>query len=73
MKTAAQISPLFDPKVRKVSNQSKLDAGGRPICVYCEKRLRWNVGYGYEGQGIFCSMKCAATWGNIKAAFGDDE
>jgi len=64
--------PTIDPKVRRVPDESRLDDAGRAICVYCDKRLRWNTGWGYEGTGIFCSMKCAATWGNVKASAGDD-
>lgn len=64
--------PTLDPARRVIPSQSRLDEAGRAICVYCEKRLRWNKGWGYDGVGIFCSMKCAATWGNIKASVGDD-
>lgn len=64
--------PTLDPKVKAVPQESRLDGDGRPICVYCEKRLRWNTGWGYEGAGVFCSMRCAATWGNFKASAGGD-
>ncbi len=40
---------------------------GYPICVYCDKRLRWYInGWGYAGSGHFCNMKCAAEWGDRK-------
>lgn len=61
-----KLSPLFDPKIRKVASASSVDAEGRPVCAWCRKRLRWNTGYGYEGEGFFCNMKCAATWANLK-------
>lgn len=64
------IYPTLDPKIRAIPAEAELDAEGRAICVYCQKRLRWNVGWGFEGAGIFCSMRCAATWGNIKASAG---
>lgn len=64
--------PTMDRNVRMVPCESRIDADGKPICVWCDKRLRWNTGWGYEGTGIFCSMKCAATWGNIKAGAGSD-
>lgn len=60
--------PTLDPAKRVIPQESRLDDEGRAICVWCDKRLRWNVGWGYEGMGIFCSMRCAATWGNIKAS-----
>jgi hypothetical protein len=65
--------PTLDSRVRAIPPESRLDAVGRVICVYCDKRLRWNTGWGYDGAGIFCSMKCAATWGNIKASSGDED
>ncbi len=52
---------------RKPSATSSLDAEGRPICCWCRKRLRWYLnGYGYNGSGHFCGMKCAAEWGDVK-------
>lgn len=52
---------------RRPPSSSSLDAGGKPICVWCTKRLRWFLsGYGFQGSGHFCSMRCAAEWGDIK-------
>lgn len=65
--------PTLDPEVRAIPSNSRLDADGKPICVWCDKRLRFRIGWGYEGEGIFCRMKCAADWGNAKAsALSDD-
>jgi hypothetical protein len=64
--------------------ESRLDDAGKPICVMCDKRLKaaarslwWNYGpavqnYGWQGNNVFCSQKCAAQWGIIKAAHGLD-
>lgn len=52
---------------RPIADTSSVDAEGRPICVWCDKRLRWFInGYGYMGSGHFCSMKCAAEWADVK-------
>jgi hypothetical protein len=48
-----------------------------PLCINCDKPMRsvpatmrgepgWR-GWGYGAQGLFCSMRCAADWGNAKA------
>ena len=46
----------------------------RPLCVYCDKPQPLSVTmpdgrkfYGFQGSGFFCSMRCAAEWGNSKA------
>jgi hypothetical protein len=65
--------PTLDPNIRAVPTTSRLDGDGRPICVWCDKPLRWNTGWGYEGQGLFCSMRHAAEWANIKASAGCDD
>lgn len=72
MKVPRPVYPTLDPVIRGVPPESRVDDTGRPICIYCDKRLRWNTGWGFEGTGIFCSMKCAATWGNIKAGAAGD-
>lgn len=59
--------PTIDPEQRIIPPNSRLDDAGRAICVWCNKRLRFKLGWGYEGEGIFCRMKCAADWGNTKA------
>lgn len=64
--------PTLDRNVRAIPSSSRIDDDGKPICVYCNKRLRWNTGWGYNGSGTFCSMKCAAEWGDIKASVMDD-
>lgn len=36
---------------RKVPSSASIDGDGRPICVLCQKRLRWYInGYGYAGR-----------------------
>lgn len=30
-------------------------------CLHCEKKLRkyrWGDGYGYDGNGFFCTLRC---------------
>jgi len=50
-----------------VEPTSSLDADGWPICVKCEKRLRAQFGgYGWNGNGHFCSIRCAAEWADLK-------
>jgi hypothetical protein len=70
-----------------IPSECRLDARGRPICVLgsCNKPLRkaarsafWRYGesvqpYGWLGNGMFCSERCAATWGVNKAYSGSDE
>ncbi len=58
--------PTLDPAVRAVPDTSTIDRDGKPICVWCSKRLRFNCGWGFNGSGHFCGMKCAAAWGDIK-------
>jgi hypothetical protein len=58
--------PTLDPAVRAVPASSSIDAEGAPVCADCRKRLRFNFGWGYEGEGHFCSMKCAARWASDK-------
>ena len=58
--------PTLDPAVRAVPSSSSVDSDGRPICVRCRKRLRFHFGWGYNGSGHFCNMKCAAEWGDVK-------
>jgi hypothetical protein len=58
--------PTLDPAVRAVPATSSVDSNGRPICVWCYKRLRFRLGWGYNGSGHFCNMKCAAEWGDTK-------
>lgn len=58
--------PTLDPAARAVPPTASVDAEGRPICVYCLKRLRFRIGWGYNGSGHFCNIKCAAEWGDIK-------
>jgi hypothetical protein len=58
--------PTLDLAVRKVPPTSSVDADGKPICVWCRKRLRFRFGWGYNGSGHFCGMKCAAEWGDTK-------
>lgn len=60
--------PTLDPAVRAVPCNSRLDDNGRPVCVWCDKRMRFHFGWGYNGSGTFCSMKCAAEWGDTKAS-----
>jgi len=31
------------------------------------------TGYGYGGKGLFCTMRHAAEWANIKASTGVDD
>lgn len=50
----------------RIPSTSSRDAEGRPICVWCDKRLRFHMGYGYNGMGHFCGMRCAAEWGDRK-------
>jgi hypothetical protein len=58
--------PTLDPAVRAVPSTSSIDSAGRPICVWCRKRLRFRVGWGYNGSGHFCNVRCAAEWGDTK-------
>lgn len=58
--------PTLDPAVRAVPPSSTVDDDGRPICIYCRKRLRFRLGWGYNGTGHFCNIKCAAEWGDNK-------
>ncbi len=58
--------PTLDPAVRAVPSSSSVDDAGRPVCVYCEKRLRFHIGWGYNGSGHFCNVKCAAEWADQK-------
>jgi hypothetical protein len=58
--------PTLDPAVRAVPSSSSLDDEGCPICVSCRKRLRFRLGWGYIGEGHFCSMRCAADWASDK-------
>lgn len=52
---------------RRIPDTSSLDDDGRAVCVFCRKRLRWYInGWGYNGSGHFCNIKCAAEWGDIK-------
>ena len=52
---------------RKVPDTASRDDEGRPVCVFCQKRLRWYInGYGYAGSGHFCNVRCAAEWADIK-------
>jgi hypothetical protein len=67
-----KLNPTIDSSIKAIPSHSRVDEKGRAICVWCDKRLRWNMGWGYEGLGIFCSMKCAASWGNLKASAGSD-
>lgn len=65
---------LTTEQLQRIPAESRLDADGRPICVWCDKRLRLRrYGYGFEGAGLFCSMAHAAAWGNIKASTGSDD
>lgn len=60
------LMPVHGPQV-SVAPTSSLDEDGWPICVKCEKRLRCQFGgYGYNGSGHFCTMRCAAEWGDLK-------
>lgn len=50
---------------------ASLDDMGRPICVQCLHRLRAQFGgYGYNGSGHFCSMRCAAEWADPQGRVG---
>lgn len=66
----------YDPAtahLRIVPSESRLDPQGRPICVWCDKRLRLRSwGYGFEGAGLFCNMAHAAEWAQLKASAGSD-
>lgn len=58
--------PAVGPQL-SVEPTSSLNEQGWPICVQCQKRLRAQFGgYGYSGSGHFCSMRCAAEWGDMK-------
>lgn len=58
--------PTLDRARRTVPPTSSIDKEGRPVCVWCRKRLRFHFGWGYNGSGHFCSMKHAAEWGDVK-------
>jgi hypothetical protein len=50
-----------------VAFSSSTDEEGWPICVRCNKRLRAQFGgYGYNGNGHFCTIRCAAEWADLK-------
>lgn len=63
---------------------ARLDDKGWPICVTCGGLMRpcaksafWNYSdavqpYGWKGNSIFCTQRCAAKWGIIKASTGLD-
>jgi hypothetical protein len=66
---------------RVMPSEVHLDDAGRPICMYCDKPLRkatasafWRYDasvvqlYGWLGCCNFCSERCAARWGVVKAS-----
>ena len=70
---------------RDTPPEACLDKDGKPICLWCKARLRkaarssfWNYSlanvqpYGWLGNGMFCSERCAANWGITKASRGED-
>jgi hypothetical protein len=58
--------PVTAPRL-SVPNTATTNGAGWPLCVKCQKRLRAMVGgYGYNGNGHFCSMRCAAEWADLK-------
>lgn len=58
--------PALGPQL-KVPSTAEINDAGWPICARCQKRLRAQFGgYGYNGSGNFCSMRCAADWADTK-------
>jgi hypothetical protein len=58
--------PVSGPQLQ-VPNTSSTNEAGWPICAKCEKKLRAQFGgYGFNGSGHFCSMRCAAEWADLK-------
>lgn len=55
----------YDLTNRMPPATSSLDAEGRPICVWCRRRLRFHMGYGYNGTGHFCGMRSVPRNGRI--------
>ena len=61
------IVPSVGPQLD--TSECEIDNDGYPICQMpnCRKRLRAQFGgYGYNGNGHFCSMRCAAEWADLK-------
>jgi len=70
---------------KSIPAMTRLSDAGKPICVMCDKPLRpfsgrslwWKFSdavqsFGWQGNSIFCTQRCAAEWGITKAAQGTD-
>ena len=61
------------PRPRRVKVLPK-----RPQCATCRKPLRlWQGGYGLEGEGRFCTVRCAVLWAQaderaLRLAIGEE-
>lgn len=56
-----------------VAETADLDESGWPRCLMpeCRRKLRAQFGgYGYDGNGHFCTKQCAAEWAEFKCRAG---
>lgn len=83
---ARAFAQVVREKLERVPPDFANVVSGKPICVLCGKVLRrahasafWRFNmdviqaYGWLGNCMFCSERCAAHWAVVKASTGSDE